>query len=80
MSVDTYYSSRVLSLFSLGLPAYILIKVLNPSFFAREDTKTPFYIALGCVVLNIILSLLLIGSFREMGIALATAFRLGSMF
>lgn len=74
LSVDTYYSSRVLSLFSLGLPAYILIKVLNPSFFAREDTKTPFYIALGCVVLNIILSLLLIGSFREMGIALATAF------
>tara|TARA_Y100000590_G_scaffold140932_1_gene161727 strand:+ start:295 stop:1839 length:1545 start_codon:yes stop_codon:yes gene_type:complete len=72
-SVDTYYSSQVLSLFALGLPAYILIKVLNPSFFAREDTKTPFYITLICVALNVLLSLLLIGSMREMGIALATA-------
>ena len=72
-NVDTYYSSQVLSLFALGLPAYILIKVLNPSFFAREDTKTPLYITLICVVLNVILSLLLISSIREMGIALATA-------
>ena len=72
-SVDTYYSSQVLSLFALGLPAYILIKVLSPSFFAREDTKTPLYVTLICVSLNVILSLLLISSIREMGIALATA-------
>ena len=70
---DTFYTSQVLSIFSLGLPAYILIKVLVTCFFAREDTKTPLYISLASVIINIILSLLLINTMREMGIALATA-------
>ena len=42
-------------------------------FFAREDTKTPLYISIISVIINVVLSLLLIGSMREMGIALATA-------
>ena len=70
---DTFYTSQVLSIFSLGLPAYILIKVLVTCFFARENTKTPLYISLASVIINIILSLLLISTMREMGIALATA-------
>ena len=70
---DTLYTSKVLSYFALGLPAYIIIKVLVSCFFAREDTKTPLYISIVSVVSNIVLSLLLIGSMREMGIALATA-------
>ena len=69
---DTIYTSQVLSIFSLGLPAYILIKVLITCFFAREDTKSPLYISLISVFFNIFLSLLLIDSMREMGIALAT--------
>ena len=73
VSEDTFYTSKVLSLFALGLPAYILIKVLVTCFFAREDTKTPLYVSIISVVINIILSLLLINSMREMGIALATA-------
>jgi len=73
LSVDTFYTSKVLSLFAFGLPAYILIKVLVTCFFAREDTKTPLYVSIISVVINIILSLLLINSMREMGIALATA-------
>ena len=72
-SIDTYYSSKALALFAIGLPGYILIKVLNPNFFAREDTKTPFYITLVCVFINIIFSLIFIKYFREAGIALATA-------
>ena len=67
------YTAQVLSIFSLGLPAYILIKVLVTCFFAREDTKTPLYVSVLSVVVNIILSLLLISTMREMGIALATA-------
>jgi putative peptidoglycan lipid II flippase len=63
----------VLSNFALGLPAYIIIKVLVSCFFAREDTKTPLYISIVSVITNVVLSLLLIGSMREMGIALATA-------
>ena len=70
---DTFYTSQVLGYFALGLPAYIIIKVLVSCFFAREDTKTPLYISIISVLSNIILSLLLIGSMREMGIAVATA-------
>tara|TARA_B000000437_G_C11610831_1_gene291300 strand:- start:261 stop:860 length:600 start_codon:yes stop_codon:yes gene_type:complete len=70
---DTFYTSQVLSYFALGLPAYIIIKVLVSCFFAREDTKTPLYISIVSVVSNVVLSLLLIETMREMGIALATA-------
>jgi len=73
LSNDTLYTAQVLSIFALGLPAYILIKVLVTCFFAREDTKTPLYISIISVIINVILSLLLIGSMREMGIAVATA-------
>ena len=70
---DTLYTAKVLSYFALGLPAYIIIKVLVSCFFAREDTKTPLYISIVSVITNVVLSLLLIGSMREMGIAVATA-------
>ena len=70
---DTFYTAKVLSIFALGLPAYILIKVLITCFFAREDTKTPLYISIISVIVNVVLSLLLISTMREMGIALATA-------
>ena len=73
LPVDTFYTAKVLSIFALGLPAYVLIKVLIICFFAREDTKTPLYISLVTVIINIILSLMLIGSMREMGIAAATS-------
>tara|TARA_B100001123_G_scaffold301187_1_gene336116 strand:+ start:673 stop:2184 length:1512 start_codon:yes stop_codon:yes gene_type:complete len=72
-AMDTYYTSLILIYFSLGLPAYILIKVLNPIFFSREDTKTPLYITLVSVLINIILSIIFIKYFREIGIAIATA-------
>ena len=73
LAIDTIYTAKVLSICALGLPAYILTKVLIICFFAREDTKTPLYVSLVTVILNIVLSLLLIGSMREMGIASATA-------
>jgi len=73
LAEDTLYTSKVLSIFALGLPAYILIKILIICFFAREDTRTPLYISLVCVIINVFISLLLIESMREMGIAFATA-------
>ena len=73
LAEDTFYTSKVLSIFALGLPAYILIKILVTCFFAREDTKTPLYVSIVSVIVNIVLSILLISSMREMGIALATA-------
>jgi putative peptidoglycan lipid II flippase len=59
--------------FSVGLPAYVLIKVLAPGFFAREDTVTPVKIAALCVVINIGLSLILMGPMLHVGVALATS-------
>mgnify|MGYP001318185809 FL=1 len=70
---DTFFTANVLSFFALGLPAYIIIKILVTCFFAREDTKTPLYISSISVISNIVLSLVLIQSMREMGIAVATA-------
>jgi len=66
-------ASQALMAYAVGLPAYVLIKVLAPGFFAREDTMTPVRIAVVCVVLNIALSLALIQFIAHAGIALATA-------
>ena len=72
-SSDSVATANALLIYAIGLPAFVLIKVFVPAFFAREDTKTPLYISIVSVITNIVLSLLLIGSMREMGIALATA-------
>ena len=50
-------SAKALYYFGLGLPAFALIKIFSTFFFANHDTKTPFYISLISVVLNIIISI-----------------------
>ena len=57
-------SAKALFYFAFGLPAFSLIKVFSSFFFARHDTKTPFYISLVSVLLNILISFLL---FQKMG-------------
>jgi len=57
----------------LGLPAYVLIKVLTPGYFARKDTKTPVRIAIAAMVVNLVLNLILIWPLQHVGLALATA-------
>ena len=52
-----FNSGRALYYFGLGLPAFALIKVFSTFFFANNDTKTPFYISLISVILNILISL-----------------------
>ncbi len=59
--------------FAGGLPAYVLVKVLQPAFFAREDTVTPFRVAVATVAANIALSLILFWPLGHVGIALATS-------
>jgi len=49
-------SAKALYFFSLGLPAFSLIKIFSSFFFANQNTKTPFYISLFSVVLNIVIS------------------------
>ena len=62
--VSVQNSANALYFFSLGLPAFALIKVFSSFFFANHDTKTPFYISLVSVILNVIISLYY---FRDIG-------------
>ncbi|WP_439604465.1 murein biosynthesis integral membrane protein MurJ, partial [Shinella sp.] len=62
-----------LAIYGLGLPGFVMIKALNPGFFAREDTKTPMRITLLSVVVNCILAVSLFPLFYERGIATAEA-------
>ena len=50
-------SAEALYYFGLGLPAFAFIKVFSTFFFANNDTKTPFYISLISVIINIFISL-----------------------
>lgn len=58
-----------------GLPAYVIVKILNPGFFARSDTKTPVYTALASLLINIGLNIWFIWGlgFGIVGLAAATA-------
>jgi putative peptidoglycan lipid II flippase len=49
---DTAATALAVAIYGLGLPAFVLQKTLQPLFFAREDTKRPFYYALIAMVLN----------------------------
>lgn len=72
-AADTAATAAALTAFSIGLPAYVLIKVLAPAYFAREDTRTPVKVAVVCLVANVFLIIGLIGPLAHVGIALATA-------
>lgn len=49
---DTANTAMAVAIYGLGLPAFVLQKTLQPLFFAREDTRRPFYVALVSLVLN----------------------------
>ncbi|WP_299618186.1 murein biosynthesis integral membrane protein MurJ [Pelagibius sp.] len=70
---DAEATAAALAAFAGGLPAYVLVKILQPAFYAREDTMTPFRFSVVSVVANIGLSLVLFLSLKHVGIALATA-------
>ena len=77
-AVESRFTAAALSAFAVGLPAYVLVKVLQPGYFARENTKTPMYFAAITVLTNIVLSLLFFWMLRSrgighVGIALATS-------
>lgn len=58
-----------------GLPAYVLVKILNPGFFARSDTKTPVWTALVALIFNVGLNIyiVMIAGYGIVGLAAATA-------
>lgn len=72
-SNSTPVVASILSIFGLGLPAFVLIKAFTPGYFAREDTRTPMVFAAISVALNIAMALVLFPSMGAPGIAVASA-------
>jgi putative peptidoglycan lipid II flippase len=71
-------SAQSLSAYALGLPAYVLLKVLAPAFFARGDTATPVKVGMATLALNLALNLALMVPLQHVGPPLATS--LAAMF
>jgi putative peptidoglycan lipid II flippase len=74
-ATDTMGAASALAAFSVGVPAYVLIKVLTPGFYARQDTKTPVRLAVVSMLVNLagnLLSVLVLNA-GFVGIALSTA-------
>ncbi|MDB3888513.1 murein biosynthesis integral membrane protein MurJ [Candidatus Pelagibacter sp.] len=69
---SVYNSAKALYFFSLGLPAFAMIKVFSNFFFANQDTKSPFYISLISVFLNILISIYFFKSIGFIIIPIAT--------
>lgn len=74
-AAQTDATAPTLAAYAIGLPAFVLIKVMAPSFFARHDTVTPVKIAAVTMAVNIVLTVTLglILPFAHVGIALATS-------
>ncbi|MEZ5598060.1 MAG: murein biosynthesis integral membrane protein MurJ [Pseudomonadales bacterium] len=69
--LDVRMTAAALQLFAVGLTPMVLVKVLAPAYFAREDTRTPFRIGIASVATNIVISLLVFRWFGHVGLALA---------
>lgn len=77
---DTRMVSYALTAMSLGIPTFMLSKVLLPAFYARQDTRTPMRAAVITVVANVVLTVVIVTPLwmnrvptAHAGIALATA-------
>ena len=62
-----------LQAYATGLLAFMMIKVLAPGYYARQDTKTPVKIGIQAMVVNMVLNLALVVPFQHAGLALATS-------
>lgn len=72
-ALDTIGTAGALAAFATGVPAYVLIKVLTPGFYARQDTKTPVRVALFSMLFNLVGNLILIWPLGHVGVAVSTA-------
>lgn len=66
-------TAQVLAAFAIGLPSFVLIKILQPSFYAREDMRTPMWFSGINAVVNIALSLTLFPIYGVVGLGIATS-------
>jgi len=72
-AADTSKTASALMAFALGLPAYVLVKVLAPGYFARKNTRTPVKIGVLCLAVNFVANVILMQFLAHVGLALGTA-------
>ena len=70
---DGEIMAQIVAALVAGLPAYVIIKILNPGFFAREDMRTPVWTALAALTVNIAINLYVVQRYGIVGLAAATA-------
>ncbi len=70
---DTIATAETLAAYSLGIPAFLMVKTFAAGFFARHDTATPVKVAFVAMAVNVIASVLLLGLLKHTGIALANS-------
>lgn len=67
------YTAQALAAYGVGLPAFVLQKVLQPLYYAREDTRSPFRFALWSMVVNVVLAVGLLPVLGFLAAAIATS-------
>ncbi len=70
---DVEMAGLSLSAYGIGLLAHMLVKVLAPGYFSRQDTKTPVRFGIIALVANMVLNLILVWPLQHVGLALATS-------
>lgn len=70
---DATYASHSLMAYSFGLLSFMLVKVLAPGFYSRQDTKTPVKFGIWCMAANMLFNLILVWPFDYVGLAMATS-------
>ncbi|MEO1919723.1 MAG: lipid II flippase MurJ, partial [Paracoccaceae bacterium] len=70
---DTQATALAVAIYGVGLPSFVLHKVLSPIYFAREDTRTPFRFALVSMAVNVVLAVGLVHWFGYLAAAIGTS-------
>ena len=70
---DSELAAQVLASFAVGLPSFVLIKIFQPSFYARKDMRTPMWLSGINAILNIALSITLFPIYGVVGLGIATS-------
>lgn len=70
---ETLATAEVLFFYAFGICFYVLNRVIVPVYYALQDTRTPVFIGIASVLVNIVLSLLLMPFLQASGLAFATA-------
>lgn len=68
---DAAATAAALAAYAAGLPAFVLVKVLAPGFFAHHDTATPVKVAVAAMLANLVLTIGLMQFLAHVGVAIA---------